>query len=454
MTNEWKGVTEQMKSSNFTTKMERNLVRTLRYILPVTAIAALAACSSSGDPKPAAQKEEERAPVTMKIGVKKGGYLTDEEFKRFIADPVKKKYPYLTAERIDYDDKLIPEMLASNSVPDIIITNNVNGIPAISEAKLLKPLTEGLKTNGIDLARFEPQPLEAMKAAAQSADLVAIPYTRSFSALYYNKDIFDKFAVPYPKDGMTWQEATDLGKRLTRMDGTTQYRGLEPNVPERMAMQLSLPFVDTKTNRAIVNNELWKKVLVQAAEIYKIPGNEKYAWKTAGINAFTKDRTLAMLADVNIITTARLGELTDLNWDFAAYPTFPEAPGKGMGADLHIMVPTSTSKYPDEAFRVISAVISDEVQLDMAKQGRSSILKDDKYKTAFGQDLPFLKGKNIAAAFKTTTADPYRPSLHDTAAMTVIQAELRNMFQKGKDVNSALRDAEEKINSDIAAKGK
>jgi multiple sugar transport system substrate-binding protein len=303
------------------------------------------------------------------------------------------------------------------------------------------------------LTRFEPQSLEAIKAAAQRDDLVAIPYTRSFSALYYNKDIFDKFAVPYPKDGMTWQEATELAKRLTRLDGTTQYRGLEPNVPERMAMQLSLPFVDTNTNKAVINNELWKKVLVQAADIYKIPGNEKHAWKTSGINAFTKDRTLAMLADVNIITTARLGELTDLKWDFAAYPVFPEAPGKGMGPDLHIMVPTSTSKYPDAVYNVIQTVISDEVQLDMAKQGRNSIMKDDKYKTAFGQDLPFLKGKNIAAVFKTTTADPYKPSLYDTGAMTVIQAELRNMFQKNKDVNSALRDAEEKINSDIKAKG-
>ncbi|WP_158301563.1 ABC transporter substrate-binding protein [Paenibacillus mesophilus] len=424
----------------------------LRCAIPVAAIAVLAACSSSGDSKTAAKKEE-HVPVTLKIGVKKGGYLTDEEFKRFFADPVSKKYPWITAERIDYDDKLIPEMLASNGVPDIIVTNNVNGIPAISDAKLLKSLTEGLKKHNVDLTRFEPQTLEAIKAAAQRDDLIAIPYTRSFSALYYNKDIFDRFAVPYPKDGMTWQEATELAKRLTRLDGTTQYRGLEPNVPERMAMQLSLPFVDVKTNRAVINTELWKKVLVQAADIYKIPGNEKYAWKTAGINAFTKDRTLAMLADVNIITTARLGELADLKWDIAAYPVFPEAPGKGMGPDLHIMVPTGTSKYPDEVFNVINTVISDEVQLDMAKQGRSSILKDEEMKTAFGQDLPFLKGKNIAAVFKTATADPYTPSLYDTSAMTVIQAELRNMFQKGKDVNSALRDAEEKINSDIKAKG-
>ncbi|WP_282942923.1 extracellular solute-binding protein [Paenibacillus sp. RC67] len=398
------------------------------------------------------KKEEKHNPVMIKIGVKASGYLTDEEFKRYFTDPVQKKYSWITTEKVAYDDKLLPGQVVANEVPDIIITNNVNGIPAINEAGLLQSLTDGLKKNAIDLSRFETAALDSIKAAAQKDDLIAVPYTQNFSALYYNKDIFDKFAVPYPKDGMTWQEATELAKKVTRMDSGIQFRGLEPNVPERMASQLSLPFVDVKTNQAIINNDQWKMVLQQAASIYTIPGNGKHAWKTAGINLFTKDRSLAMLADVNIITSAKLGELTDLNWDIASYPVFPEAVGKGMGPDLHIMVPTKTSKHQDDVFNVIATVTSDEVQMDMTKQGKMSIMKDEKYKTAFGQELPYLKNKNIASVFKSSVAKPYQPSLFDTQAMTIIQEELRNMFQKGKDANSALRDAEEKINMDIRTK--
>ncbi|RKN71832.1 extracellular solute-binding protein [Paenibacillus ginsengarvi] len=108
--------------------------------------------------------------------------------------------------------------------------------------------------------------------------LIGIPYTRNFSALYYNKTIFDKFGVAYPKEGMTWSEYADVAKRVTRTEGGIQYRGLEPNVPKRVGAQLSLPLVDPKTNRAALNTEQWKKVLTQMTDIYKIPGNEKMAF--------------------------------------------------------------------------------------------------------------------------------------------------------------------------------
>jgi ABC-type glycerol-3-phosphate transport system substrate-binding protein len=42
------------------------------------------------------------------------------------------------------------------------------------------------------------------QVASDDGWLVGIPFTQQFSALYYNKDIFDKFGVSYPKDGMTW----------------------------------------------------------------------------------------------------------------------------------------------------------------------------------------------------------------------------------------------------------
>ncbi|CAG7643247.1 ABC transporter substrate-binding protein [Paenibacillus allorhizosphaerae] len=439
---------------SFTSSSPQCKVSTYLCIPAVFITALLSGCGNGNAPDDASKTKttEQQEPVTVKVGVKASGYLTDEEFKRFIAEPVKKKYPWITAEKTAYDDKLLPEQVTAKQVPDIIITNNVNGIPIISEMKLLEPMTEGIKKHNIDLSRFEPQALEAIKAATRSNDLVALPYTQNFSALYYNKDIFDKFAVPYPKDGMTWQEAAELARKVTKVDGGVQYRGLEPNVPERMGSQLSVPLVDATTNRALVNTEQWKKVMQQAADIYTIPGNGKHAWKTAGINLFVKDRTLAMHADVNIIATGRFGDLPDFNWDMASYPVFPDAPGIGMGPDMHILVPTSTSQHKDDVYRVITTVISDEVQLDMAGQGKTSVMKDGKFKTAFGKDLAFLKGKNIAAPFKTSAAKPYTPTLHDTIAMSAIQAELREMFTKGKDVNSALRAAEEKINKDIEAK--
>ncbi|NOU90117.1 extracellular solute-binding protein [Paenibacillus sp. LMG 31460] len=43
--------------------------------------------------------------------------------------------------------------------------------------------------------------------------------------LYYNKDIFDKFGISYPRNGMTWDEVYDLAKKLNRTEDGISYRG-------------------------------------------------------------------------------------------------------------------------------------------------------------------------------------------------------------------------------------
>src|SRR5690606_21529535 len=117
------------------------------------------------------------------------------------------------------------------------------------------------KKHNLDLNRFEPEAIEALMAATQTNDLAGIPYTRHFYALYYNKDIFDKFGVDYPPDGMTWDQAYDLARKLTRMEDGIQYRGLNLVPVERPASQLSLPYVDMNTKKTVINSDSWKRVM-------------------------------------------------------------------------------------------------------------------------------------------------------------------------------------------------
>lgn len=418
------------------------------------AASLLAGCSGSQSAAPNGKeqekqvgnkKQEEHQPVTISVGVR---YLSDDEVKRYIIDPVKLKYPWITVKAESYKPENLPNIVAAGEVPDIFITNNVSGLPAFENLKLLASIDDLIKTQGMDLSRFEPEALAAVKMAVGKDYLIGIPYTRNFSALYYNKNIFNKFGVAYPKDGMTWSEYAELAKRVTRNDGGIQYRGLEPNVPKRVGAQLSLPLVDPKTNRAALNTEQWKKVLTQMRDIYKIPGNEKMAFQGDGEKLFYKEQSLAMFADVNLLTKAELNQNPEF-WDIASFPVWPEAPRAGMGIDEHLMLLASTSKHREDAFRVMSAVVSDEVQLDMNKQAKLGVMKDAKFKTAFGENAPFLKGKNVQAIFKTDVAKPYVPTLYDTIATGEIQNQLVLMVETGKDVNSAVRDAEEAVNKKI-----
>lgn len=66
-----------------------------------------------------------------------------------------------------------------------------------------------IKRHNIDLSRFEPSIISALEKMS-GGGLYGLPLYNDRMALYYNKDIFDKFGVPYPKDGMTWDEVIEL----------------------------------------------------------------------------------------------------------------------------------------------------------------------------------------------------------------------------------------------------
>jgi len=46
--------------------------------------------------------------------------------------------------------------------------------------------------------------------------------------LIYNKSLFDRFGVPYPKQNITWDEFFELAKKMTRGQGPTKVYGMTP----------------------------------------------------------------------------------------------------------------------------------------------------------------------------------------------------------------------------------
>jgi multiple sugar transport system substrate-binding protein len=428
--------------------------KVLHIVLPIIVCAFVTAgCGSS---KPTASEgsagKAVNEPVTLTVGIG-ATYLTEEEFKRYITDPVQKKYPWITAQRQEYaKGKNLSDLVAAGQTPDLVVHNNINGIPGLADLGLLYSYTDLIKKNNMDLGRFEPEALDAIKAASQREDLVALPYTRHTCALYYNKDIFDKFGIPYPKDGMTWDEVFELAKKVTRKEDNIQYRGLEPNVTERPASQLSLPYVDPKTLQSLINTDQWKKVVTFMAKIHQIPGNSQITYHSAANDLFAKDKTLAMLATNNIIFDGNLYKTPDLNWDMVSYPTWSDAPGIGLRIDEHFLAITTPSQHKADAFNLISTVVSDEVQTDFSRHARLSILKDPKIGAAFGADLDFMKGKNIQAVYKTKPAKSFVPTKYDPLSATAINNALKNMVSKGMDVNTALREAEDSANKQIKEK--
>lgn len=404
--------------------------------------AARNAADDGGSP----QEEAKLDPVTVTAAVD-GTY--NELFDQLLTEHVKKKYPHITLSMMrPTDGNTLDNLLIAGTVPDLIFTFNGN-LSSYRTRGLLYDMNGLIKENKFDLGRFEPNYIADVKIASTNDELFALPYETTFHALYYNKSIFDKFGVDYPKDGMTWEQTVELGRRVTRFDSGTQYRGLDPGSGIIWISQpLSLATVDYKTEKASINNEQWKRIFELVKTIYSIPGNKPVG---TVLNEFTKDKTLAMVGHLNIFTTLEAAGKEGLEWDVTQYPSFPEKPNTFGNASVYVATITQPSKHKKEALQVLDVLTSESFQLVRSKSGSISALKSPEVKNAFGADLAFLKGKNVQGIFKSKPVLYPIASEYRSKAESIARARFNDYAAGTIDVNTALSRAEEEINKMIAA---
>jgi multiple sugar transport system substrate-binding protein len=389
----------------------------------------------------------DESPVTVTFFILSAALkMEDNEFKAWVADPVKKKYPNITMQYMVADKGTsVESMIGAGTVPDIVWAAP-GAFIQVKELNLFTDLSQFIKKYKFDMGRLESAVTDSVKSYGKQGEILYLPSYIKSAALYYNKDIFDKFAVDYPKDGMTWDQTLELAKKVSRTDGGVQYQGFGFNVGFMMQNnQLSAPFVDPKTNKALLDSDKWKTWFNTMKGFYE---NGNIVGDT---NNFFKDKTLAMFADQNIISTLVDPANITLNWDMVTLPSFKEAPGVGIQLNSPGYFITPSSKVKDQAFQAISVLLSDESQATQARLGRDSVLKDPAIKKQLGNDLSMLRNKNTAAFYKNKIASTPDITLYDGTARTVLGAKFNAVTSGQTDVNTALREAAEEATQKIEA---
>ncbi|TNJ62032.1 extracellular solute-binding protein [Paenibacillus hemerocallicola] len=395
-------------------------------------------------------KEERAEPVTLQLASQSVGTLLDEDFQEVVRTHLGKKYPHIT---INYNPETkgttLTELIAAGSVPDIVVTYT-GVLPSYRDMRLVMDMTSHFKNQGVDLDRFEPNYMTDVRKASDKGELYGLPINVNYHAMYYNKDIFDKFGVPYPTDGMLWQGVIDLANRVTRMDGGVQYRGFDPgSTVQWMSQPLAIAAIDPLTDKATMNNDSWKRVFELARSIYSIPGNGLIAETPK--NQFMKSRTLAMLLDLNILNQLAAPENAGLNWNVVQYPSYPEKPNTYGNASVYTVIATKASKYKDEAAKVIDVITSEEVQLELSRRGKLSPLRSENVKQALGAANSSLKDKGLPGIFKSKPVPYPVASTYRGKAEAIAIAKFKLYLEGALDVNTAIAQADEEINKRVDA---
>jgi multiple sugar transport system substrate-binding protein len=429
----------------------------IAVLLMISIFVFVSACSSknAGGGDTAQQPEQGQTTYKMKtdpvtLTFYNAGNI-NSYYEEYIAKHIRAKLPHISINYIrQAGDVTLTNTIAQGTLPDIIymVSPNIN---AYKELGVLGELDSLIKSHHIDMSRLLDGLEESIRVYGDRGELLYMPWGLSNWALYYNKDLFDRFAVPYPKDGMTWDDVYPLARQLTRNENGVNYRGFDfdPGYPIR-ANQLSLPFVDPKTHKAVVNTDGWKRLFETLGQVYRIPGNEP-----GNVSDFHKG-TVAMIAGATQFPQIiqRINAKEQVNVDIVSFPTFPEKPKTSMQTVTAGFAIPAQSKYRDQAMDIIELMLSDEVQKEGSEILRLPVIKNKEVYQTMGQAYPELKGMNVGALTYNNNAVTKSVTKYDDIAQSVLISKF-NQYKKGTaDVNTILREAEEEINKKIEEKKK
>lgn len=445
--------------NQFNTKIKRILT-----YAAVTALMITTACSNGGATKdPAAEASNSEGVKDVSQARLSGTELlvystipsiTKEEFERTMAAPIRAQYPHYTLRYVVTEKDLSMEHLVTRGeVPDITITSLSGMNSSLTSFNLQYDLAPLIKKYNYDIGRFEPASIQSVLNAS-GGKLYGLPKFLSSIVLFYNKDLFDRFSVPYPKDGMTWDEVYDTAVRMTRSVEGVQYRGMSMFYSNMFTEnQLSLPFIHATEDKSTVNTTGFQKILNTYKRFYDIPGNKPEGDFSANseLTAFNKNKNVAMVTSP-MSGYGRFENDPDLNWDLVAAPTYPEAKRIGFQSNTIYYFVSNVNGKAEQAFQVVAHLSSDEVHKLGNKEGRPTSLNNEEIRTALGKDNPKLQNKNFKALFYNQFAPtPATNPAWDgkVSGSNALLTEYTKMIKNGTDVNTTLRVTEEKINQAI-----
>ena len=111
----------------------------------------------------------------------------------------------------EYRDRILTS-IAAGAPPDVFLLDNID-IPAFVASGTLLDLAPYAARVGVPLEAFDPEVLAIFR---RGGSVYALPKGYTPMVIAYNKDVFDRFGVPYPPEQWAWEEFRATARALTR----------------------------------------------------------------------------------------------------------------------------------------------------------------------------------------------------------------------------------------------
>ena len=416
--------------------------KALALLLPMAMVLSLlAGCSGEKETaEPAApaatekaaqatEKQADNSDVTLQIVV---WSTPSDEYLDVLANAfteetgIKIEYQKLATDNADYKQKVNIMVNGGTYYDGMFIVDGAQ-LPPLVEKGYVEPLTDYIArdinkddySGKVDVFTFD------------DGETYAMPIRGDYYMIFYNKDLFDQYNVPYPTDDMTWDDFEQLTYQLTGKDNV--YGGLLFNWP------------------AMVYNWAWQSGEYNVCSgVYDclIPEYERtlrmqdagsivdYAVLSAGSgDAAFENGNIAMQINGTwnvgfCINYEKEGDLT-FDWDVAHLPYHDEKDKGNIVGSVTPMTISSTSVHKEETWEFIKFVSGEKGAAILAKYGMLPALTTDSAVNAYvdTDGAP----ENLTNAMKCACFYMDKPPLPDIASYKQILDEEHSLIMLGEE---------------------
>ncbi|MFE5321067.1 extracellular solute-binding protein [Paenibacillus sp. NPDC056579] len=220
--------------------------------------------------------------------------------------------------------------------------------------------------------------------------LYGLAPTYEMEALYYNKELFDKFGIPYPNDKMSWEEVLLLaarfpagGKPEERIYGLlANYYGSPSALAARIGKTKGISLLSPDGKQATVNTEGWKNVWsmaiggFQQGFIYQPqprPQRSMMMEEMYKENPFITGKAAMTLSSFSLAGDLKEAvsryKMSSFPWDIVTEPVDPARPNESSSFFMGgVYAVSAKSEHLRPAWEMIKLINSPEI---MKKQSKS-----------------------------------------------------------------------------------
>ena len=295
-------------------------------------------------------------------------------------------------EASDRDDLLarLSTSFAGGTPPDLFLIN-YRFYGQFASKGVLEPLGERAEeSDRIDLGGFYPQAVDAFR---WNGELTCLPQNISSLVVYYNRDLFRKYAVTEPRKGWTWQDFVGTARQLTRDRFGAIVQGQDPDQPQTaVPPQVGVygvgveptviriaPFVWSIGQELVDDEERPTRFTLDSSEAkaaiqeffnlrsaYGVAPSDVEVEAEDDESRFADGRLAMLLSSRRSTPTFR--EAAAFDWDVAPLPIHREPAGI-LHSDAYCMTTASGNK--EEAWRFVEFALGAEGQRIVARTGRT-----------------------------------------------------------------------------------